>query len=72
MRQSAKSEIRSAPFSVDFAQGTDRVAMYVEFGECRFPATGDYAFEVWFHDEESALVQKGEAKFEVHSPEEDS
>ena len=52
---------------VEFASGTDRVAMYVEMGECRFPASGDYAFEVWFFEEGSPAVQKGDERVEVHT-----
>ena len=60
IRESARADIRSTPFTVEFTPGTDRIAMYVEIGECRFPAVGDYAFQVWLSDEKSPLVQKGE------------
>jgi hypothetical protein len=69
MRESARAKMVVQQFRVDFTSGTDRVAMYVEMGECRFPASGHYAFEVWFFDEESLEVQKGDERLEVHTSE---
>ena len=57
---------------IDFSPETNRVAMYVEIGECRFPASGGYRFEVWFEVEDSLEVQKGEEKLEIHSSESES
>ena len=67
MRDGAGAKVRWTPFSVEFVPGRDRVSLYVEIGECRFPASGGYTFEVWFLDEESQQVQKGEGKFAVDS-----
>lgn len=67
MREGARSKMESQPFAVEFASGMDRIGLVVEMGECRFPASGDYAFEVWFFDEESLEVQKGDERLEVHT-----
>lgn len=63
---------RFQKFYVEFTPGTDRVAMYIEMGECRLPAPGDYAFEVWFLDENSLAVQKGDERLEVYTSEAES
>ena len=72
VRESTLKATRFQKFTVEFTPGTDRVAMYVEMGECRFPAPGDYAFEVWFLDEDSLAVQKGDERLEVYTSEEES
>ena len=66
VRESTHKVTRLQKFTVEFTPGTDRIAMYVEMGECRFPASGDYAFEEWFLDEDSLAVQKGDERLEVH------
>ena len=72
MREGARTRMTSTTFPVEFGPGTDRLAFYVEVGECRFPASGDYSFEVWFHDDDSPPVQKGEAKLRIHDSEGDT
>ena len=70
MRDSAKTRITGTMFPVEFGPGMDRLAFYVEVGECRFPASGDYSFEVWFHDDDSSPVQKGEERLRIYDSEE--
>ena len=72
VRESSNKMTRFKKFTVEFTPGTDRIAMYVEMDECRFPAAGDYAFEVWFLDENSLSVQKGDERLEVHTSEAES
>ncbi len=72
MREGARAKMEWQPFAVEFASGMDRIVLVVEMGECRFPASGDYAFEVWFFDEESLEVQKGDERLEVHTLEEET
>ena len=60
IRESAKARMASNQFTIEFTPEMDRIATFVEIGECRFPASGDYTFEVWFGDEDSLPVQKGE------------
>lgn len=69
VRESSKATMDSQAFTLEFNPGMDRIAMYVETGECRFPASGDYAFQVWFLDENSKELQKGDEKLEVHTSE---
>lgn len=70
MREGARTQIAGTMFPVEFAPGIDRIAFYVEVGECRFPASGDYSFEAWFTDDDSPPVQKGEAKLRIYDSEE--
>lgn len=72
VRESSNRMTRFKKFTVEFTPGTDRIAMYVEMGECRFPAAGNYTFEVWFLDEAAVAVQKGDERLEVHTTEAES
>ena len=72
MRDGAGARTASNSFRVAFDSGTDHTALYVELGECRFPASGDYTARVYFFDEDSHAIQKGEAKLEVHTMEAES
>ena len=72
VRESTNRMTRFKKFTVEFTPGTDRIATYVEMGECRFPASGDYTFKVWFLDENSVAVQKGDARLEVNIMEAES
>ena len=69
VRESSKATMDAQTFTLQFNPGIDRIAMYVETSECRFPASGEYTFQVWFLDEDSNEVQKGDEKLEVHTSE---
>jgi len=62
--------IRYVKFLATFQQDNELLPLYVEIGDCVFPETGHYNFEIYFSARGGGEALKGEHPFTVLSHEE--
>jgi hypothetical protein len=59
--------LRYVKFPAAFQEANELVPLYVEIGECVFPAPGRYTFQVYFQSKKGGEALKGELTFRVLS-----